>query len=113
VCCSSRFCRVLCRWCKHRWLNCSRLFLRAPRPGSGADAKKERAMKPAEGDDSGGDTTSSVHRPSGGHHPGDLEGKVDEMEQRVVAEQRSADAQGSAGREGEVTPRRDKNQDPK
>ncbi len=70
-------------------------------------------MKPAEGDDSGGDTTSSVHRPSGGHHPGGLEGMVDGMERRVVAEQRSADAQGNAGREGEVTPRRDEDPDPK
>jgi len=38
---------------------------------------------------------------------------VDELEQRVVAEQRSADAQGNAGRQGEVTPRRDEDPDPK
>ncbi len=63
-------------------------------------------------DDSGEDTSSSVHRPSGGHHPGDLEGMVDELEQRVVAERRSAAAQGSAGRRGAAAPRRDEDQDP-
>ena len=55
-------------------------------------------MRSEEGGDSGEDTSSSVHRPSDGHHPGDLEGMVDELEQRVVAERRSAAAQGNAGR---------------
>ena len=55
-------------------------------------------MRSEGSDDSGEDTSSSVHRPSDGHHPGDLEGMVDELEQRVVAERRSAAAQGNAGR---------------
>jgi len=70
------------------------------------------AMRSEEGGDSGEDASSSVHRPSDGHHPGDLEGMVDELEQRVVAERRSAAAQGSAGRRGAAAPRTDEDQDP-
>ncbi len=69
-------------------------------------------MRSEGSDDSGEDTSSSVHRPSDGHHPGDLEGMVDELEQRVVAERRSAAAQGNAGRRGAAAPRRDEDQDP-
>jgi len=55
-------------------------------------------MRPEGSDDSDEDTSSSVHRRSGGHHPGDLEGMVDELEQRVVAERRSAAALGGGVR---------------
>ena len=68
-------------------------------------------MRSEGSDDSDEDTSSSVRRPSGGHHPGDLEGMVDELEQRVVAERRSATAQDSAGRRG-AAPRRDQDQYP-
>jgi len=61
-------------------------------------------MRSQGSDDSDEDTSSSVHRPSDGHHPGDLEGMVDELEQRVVAERRSAAAQGNAGRRGAAAP---------
>jgi len=37
---------------------------------------------------------------------------VDELEQRVVAERRSATAQGNDGRRGAAAPRRDEDQDP-
>jgi len=78
---------------------------------SGVDAREGNAMRSEGSGDSGEDTSSSVHRRSGGHHPGDLEGMVDELEQRVVAERRSAAAQGSAGRRG-AAPRRDQDQNP-
>jgi len=69
-------------------------------------------MRSEGSDDTVEDTSASVHRPSDGHHPGDLEGMVDELEQRVVAERRSAAAQDSAGRRGAAAPRRDEDQDP-